>query len=297
MLFYDKRLSKDGTQACASCHQQKDGFSDSRRFSIGVENLPGKRQAMPLFNLAWHKSGFFWDGRAATLREQSLRPIQDPLEMNETLDNVVKKVGASSVYSDQFIRAFGSDSVSSYRISLALEQFMFTIVSGNSKYDKYLRKEATLTPEEESGRKIFFTEFDPTGKVKGGECFHCHGGVNFTNDQYINNGLDDDASFTDAGRFTVTSNPRDRATFKVPSLRNIAFTSPYMHDGRMATLEEVVMHYNQGVKKSSTLEFLMQYNVQPGGLGLSAKDQADLVAFLKTLTDETYLNNSAYSAP
>lgn len=297
MLFYDKQLSKDGSQSCASCHQQKDGFSDIRKFSIGVENLPGKRQAMALFNLAWHKNGFFWDGRAPSLRDQSLRPIQDPLEMNETLENVVKKVSASSTYKDQFIRAFGSDSVSTYRISLAMEQFMITLVSVNSKFDRFQRGLATLTAEEENGRKIFFTEFDPSGKVKGGECFHCHGGFNFTNDKYINNGLDPESNFTDMGRFTITNNPRDRATFKVPSLRNIAVTAPYMHDGRIATLEEVVQHYNMGVKNSVSVDPLLQYNLQPGGLKLSPKDQADLVAFLKTLTDDTYLNNSAYSAP
>lgn len=293
MLFYDKQLSKDGTQACATCHQQKDGFSDIRRFSIGVENLPGKRQAMPIVNLAWHKRGFFWDGRAASLREQSLKPIQDPLEMNETLGNVVTKISSSSSYKDQFIRAFGTDSVSSYRISLALEQFMFTMVSGNSKYDKVLRGLATLTPEEENGRKLFFTEND----VKGAECFHCHGGFNFTNDRYMNNGLDEEANFTDLGRFTVTNNPRDRATFKVPSLRNIAVTAPYMHDGRITTLEEVVKHYNQGVKQSSTVDPALHFNLEPGGLNLSSQAQADIIAFLKTLTDETYLNNSAFTAP
>ncbi len=293
MLFYDKQLSKDGTQACASCHQQKDGFSDIRRFSIGVENLPGKRQAMTIVNLAWHKRGFFWDGRAASLREQSLKPIQDPLEMNETLENVVTKISSSSSYKEQFIRAFGTDSVSSYRISLALEQFMFTLVSGNSKFDKVMRKEATFTQAEENGRILFNTEND----VKGAECFHCHAGFNFTNDKYMNNGLDEEANFTDQGRFTVTNNPRDRAAFKVPSLRNISVTAPYMHDGRISTLEEVIKHYNQGVKQSSTVDPALHFNLEPGGLNLSPQAQADIIAFLKTLTDETYLNNSAFTAP
>lgn len=293
MLFYDKQLSKDGTQACASCHQQKDGFSDIRKFSIGVENLPGKRQAMPIFNLAWHKGGFFWDGRAATLREQSLKPIQDPLEMNETLDNVVKKVSSSLAYKDQFIRAFGTDSVSAYRISLALEQFMFTIVSANSKFDKVSRNQATYTESEERGRKLYTTEND----VKGAECFHCHGGFNFTNDKFSNNGLDEEPNITDMGRFNVTSNPRDKGTFKVPSLRNVAVTAPYMHDGRFATLEEVIEHYNHGVKKSPTVDPALHFNVEPEGLKLSQQDIADIVAFLKTLTDETYLNNSTYSSP
>lgn len=297
MLFFETMLSKNGTQSCASCHQQKDGFSDIRQFSIGVENKPGKRQAMAIFNLAFHKNGLFWDGRAASIREQSLKPIQDPLEMNETLENAVKKLSASQTYRDQFIRAFGSDTITPLKISLALEQFELTLLSGNSLYDKSVRKEAVLTAEQERGRKLFFTEFDPTGKVKGAECFHCHGGPDFSNHDYINNGLDMEADFTDVGRFEVTKNPRDRAKFKVTSLRNIAVTPPYMHDGRFKTLEEVVNHYNTGAKNSSTVDILMQYNLQKGGLGLSEQDKSDLVAFLKTLTDETFLSNTSFAAP
>ncbi|MBK9247718.1 MAG: c-type cytochrome [Ignavibacteria bacterium] len=297
MLFFETMLSKNGTQSCATCHQQKDGFSDIRQFSIGVENKPGKRQAMALFNLAFHKNGLFWDGRAASIREQSLKPIQDPLEMNETLENVVQKLSASQTYRDQFIRAFGSDTITPLKISLALEQFEFTLISGNSLYDKSVRKEVVLTAEQERGRKLFFTEFDPTGKVKGAECFHCHGGPDFSNHDYINNGLDMEANFSDVGRFEVTKNPRDRAKFKVTSLRNIAVTPPYMHDGRFKTLEEVVNHYNTGTKNSSTIDILMQYNLQPGGLGLSEQDKSDLVAFLKTLTDETFLSNTSFAAP
>lgn len=293
-LFFDKRLSKDGTQACASCHQQADGLSDKRRFSIGVENLPGKRQAMPIFNLAWHRRGFFWDGRAPTLRDQVLRPIQDPLEMNETLDNVVAKVSADNAYRSQFTRAFGSDSVTSLRISLALEQFLLTMVSAQSKHDAVIRGESTFSEQEERGRRLFFTEFDPSGNVKGAECFHCHGGPNFTNDQFMNNGLDAQESFTDLGRFDVTKNVRDRARFKVPTLRNIEYTAPYMHDGRFETLEDVVRHYNTGVKASPTTEFILQFNLQPGGLRLSEEDIADLVTFLKALSDPGLLTNSAF---
>ncbi len=166
MLFFETMLSKNGTQSCATCHQQKDGFSDIRQFSIGVENKPGKRQAMAIFNLAYHKNGLFWDGRAASIREQSLKPIQDPLEMNETLENVVQKLSASQTYRDQFIRAFGSDTITPLKISLALEQFELTLLSGNSLYDKSQRKEVVLTTEQERGRKLFFTEFvfDETSK-------------------------------------------------------------------------------------------------------------------------------------
>ncbi len=297
MLFYEKKLSKDGTQACADCHLQQDGFSDIRQFSIGVEGLPGKRQAMPVMNLAWHQNGLFWDGRAPKLRDQALKPIQDPLEMNETLDNAVAKLKADKQYTDQFIRAFGDAEVTPERMALALEQFMLTIVSNNAKYDKVLRGEASFTAAEQRGKDLFFKEFNPATNEKGGECFHCHGGHNFTNDKYMNNGLDAEANMSDPGRQQVTGKPGDRARFKVPSLRNIEFTAPYMHDGRLATLEAVIDHYNTGVKPSPTVEFLLQYNLQPGGLQLNAQDKSDLIAFLKTLSDPDFLNNPAYKKP
>ncbi|MBN8682480.1 MAG: c-type cytochrome [Chitinophagales bacterium] len=297
MLFYEKLLSKDGSQACADCHRQADGFSDSLQFSIGVEKLKGKRQAMPVMNLAWHKNGMFWDGRSALARDQALKPIQDPLEMNESLANVVAKLSAEKKYTDQFIRAFGDPAVTAERIALAIEQFEFTMISNNSKYDQFKRGELALSSSEERGRQLFFTEFDPSGVKKGAECFHCHATFNFTNDEYMNNGLDADAEQKDEGRMKVTLDAADKAKFKTPTLRNIARTAPYMHDGRFQTLEQVVDFYNTGVKPSSTVEFLMQYNLQPGGLGLSAQDKADLVAFLKTLTDNEFLSNPAFKSP
>ncbi|MBC7778156.1 MAG: cytochrome-c peroxidase [Phycisphaerae bacterium] len=297
MLFYEKMLSKDGTQACADCHKQQDAFSDIRQFSIGVENLPGDRQAMAVMNLAWHQNGLFWDGRAPHVRDQALGPIQNPLEMNETLPNVVTKLSAEKKYTDQFIRAFGDATVNPERVSLALEQFMLSVVSNHSKYDQYLGGAATLTESEERGRVLFFTEYDPFGSTKGMECFHCHAGHNFTNDEFMNNGLDTDAGMTDEGRKKVTNDPADRGRFKVPSLRNIALTPPYMHDGRFATLEEVIDHYDHGVKNSATIEFILQYNLQPGGLQKTAQEKADLIAFLKTLTDTEFLTNTASSKP
>ena len=297
MLFYEKMLSKDGSQACADCHLQQDAFSDVRRFSIGVEGLPGKRQAMAVMNLAWHRNGLFWDGRAPLLRDQALKPIQDPLEMNETLPNAVSKLAAEKTVTDQFIRAFGDATVTPERIGLALEQFMLSMVSNHSKYDWWKAGTAALTESEERGRVLFFAEFDPFGSERGAECFHCHGGFNFTNDQFRNNSLDADADQQDEGRRKVTMSPADQAKFKVPSLRNIALTAPYMHDGRFSTLEEVIDHYNTGVKQSTTLDELMQFNLQPGGLQLTAQDKADLIAFLKTLTDETFLTNAAYAKP
>jgi cytochrome c peroxidase len=296
MLFYEKKLSKGETQSCADCHMQEDGFSDIRQFSIGVDELPGRRQAMAIFNMAWHTNGFFWDGRAPSLRDQALKPIQDPLEMNETLENVIAKLQATKDYRFQFARAFENSTITAEKMGLAMEQFMNTILSMNSKYDQYLLGNATLSESEQRGYDLFFTEFDPNGLSKGGECFHCHAGVNFTNNKYMNNGLDDESSFTDLGYFETTADDADKAKFKVPSLRNIAVTPPYMHDGRFATLEEVLNHYNHGVKNSSTVDKLMQYNISPG-LQLTEQDKADIIAFLNTLTDESYLVNKDYSSP
>lgn len=298
MLFYEKMLSKNNTQSCAGCHNQSDGFSDTLRFSIGVENLEGRRQAMPVFNMAWHSNEFFWDGRADLLRDQSLRPIEDPLEMNETLDNVISKLSGSQMYKDQFKRTFGTEEITAEKMSLAMEQFMLSIVSHDSKYDRYLSGEIELTDSEERGRVLFETEYNPFfPDLSGADCAHCHGGANFENDQFMNNGLDTDALFTDLGRAEVTELDSDRARFKVPSLRNVAVTAPYMHDGRFNTLEEVVDHYDLHIKRSSTLDPALLQVVDNGGLKLTDEDKVDLINFLHTLTDNTFLNNEEYSDP
>ena len=297
MLFYETMLSKDGTQSCASCHRQLDGFSDTLRFSVGVEEMEGKRQAMPIFNMAWHTNEFFWDGRAHLLRDQSLLPIQDPLEMNETLENVIAKLSDTKMYRDQFTRAFGSEEVTADKMALAMEQFMLSIVSHDSKYDRYLAGEVELTESEERGRILFETEYNPFfPEDSGADCAHCHGGVNFENDLYMNNGLDTDANITDIGREEVTMDPNDRAKFKVPSLRNIAVTPPFMHDGRFQTLEEVIDHYNSGIQESATTDQTV-LNTIDTGLFLDEQDKQDLINFLKTLTDETFLTNPEYESP
>ncbi len=297
MLFYETQLSRNNTQSCASCHQQQFAFNDTAQFSIGIKGLQGKRNAMSAFNMAWNTNGFFWDGRANLLRHQSLMPIQDELEMDETLDNVVVKLKASQMYKDQFIRAFGSSEITAERISLALEQFMNSIVSNNAKYDKYLRGEVTLDSMEERGRKLFFTEYNPFfPQESGADCAHCHGGDNFENDQYMNNGTKAESEIVDIGRQKVTNNSVDKGKFKVPTLRNIALTAPYMADGSMRTLEQVINHYNNGLKVSSTLDPALE-QTREKGLMLTDTDKAALVKFLHTLTDETLLNNKEYSNP
>jgi cytochrome c peroxidase len=297
MLFYEKLLSRDGSQACADCHRQQDGFSDTSRFSIGVELMPGKRQAMPVFNMAWHTNEFFWDGRAHLLRDQALKPIQDPLEMNETLPNVVAKLSNSQLYKDQFIRTFGSNEITPEKMALALEQFMLSIVSADSKFDRFLAGEVELTESENRGRMLFATEYNPFfPELSGADCMHCHGGANFENDKYMNNGLDAQADITDIGRQAVTGSPNDRAKFKVPSLRNVALTAPYMHDGRFKTLEEVIDHYNAGIQESSTVDPAI-LNTKATGLFLTKQDKQDLINFLKTLTDDTFQQNPDYASP
>lgn len=288
-LFSDGILSRDGTISCNSCHKQGNAFSDGNiKFSVGVDGRIGTRNSMPLFNLFYHQKGFFWDGRSDSLRNQVLVPIEDPLEMDETLENVVYKLNNSSKYRSMFYRAFEDSVVTERNLGLALEQFLLTLVSGNSKYDKVQRGEAEFTESESRGEEIFFTEFDPTGENTGADCFHCHGTANFSNHDFMNNGLD--SEFPDGGRFNVTNKLNDRGRFKTPSLRNIAVTAPYMHDGRFSTLEEVIDHYDNNVKVSLSLDANM-FKIKDG-IGLTQADKEDLINFLKTLTDEEFLTGN-----
>ncbi len=296
MLFYENKLSRNNTQSCASCHKQAFAFSDTNKFSIGINGLKGKRHAMAIFNMAWHTNEFFWDGRAHLLRDQAILPIQDPLEMDESVANVVAKLLIMPNYTAQFKRAFGSNAINSLLISKALEQFMNSIVSHSSKYDDFLDNKVALTADEERGRYLFFTEFNPGfPSISGADCNHCHGGANFENDQYMNNGLDLDIALKDSGRHAVTKAQKDIGAFKVTSLRNIALTPPYMHDGRFNTLLEVVNHYNL-VKNSQSLDPSFKQQL-PIGLNLSQADKLALVAFLNTFTDYKLLENSAFSNP
>ena len=297
MLFYENLLSRDASISCASCHHQSDGFSDPNQFSIGVDGNLGGRQTMAIFNMAWNENGFFWDGRAELLRHQAVLPIQDELEMDETLTNVIAKLNAQDMYKEQFIRAFGDVTINEERIAYALEAFMFSIISDDSKYDRYLAGTETLTASEERGRQLFFGEYNPFfPETSGADCAHCHSGNNFENDLYMNNGLDSDADMDDEGYQAVTGNAEDRAKFKVTSLRNIAITQPYMHDGRFNTLMEVLDHYNEGIQSSTTLDPALAMTMDTG-LMLTSEDKLDLVNFMKTLTDNRFLSNPAYQSP
>ncbi len=283
-LFHEKALSRDGSLACATCHQTESALSDPRRFSAGVEGRLGHRNAMPLFNLAWKRS-FFWDGRAEGLRNQVLQPIEDHKEMDASLEQVAAKLRATEVYPRLFNEAFGSSEITSERLALALENFLLSRLSQDSKFDRAMRGEEKLTELEQRGFDLFMTEREPRLGSLGGDCFHCHGGPLFTDHQFRNNGLAIDES--DLGRFLSSGIALDRGSFATPSLRNVAVTAPYMHDGRFATLEEVLDHYSEGVQRTDTLDPNLAKHPD-GGLRLEPNDKAALIAFLKTLTDDRF---------
>ena len=280
-LFQETALSVDGSLACASCHGAATGFSDSRRFSPGVQGQLGTRQSMALANLAW-KREFFWDGRARSLRDQVLMPIQDPTEMAETLESVVGKLSGMPEYPVLFENAFGTPRIDAERIALALEQFVLTLTHFRSRFDLSTQGKASLSDQERRGLELFMTENEPRMGQRGADCFHCHGGPLFTDHQFHDNGLDLVPS--DPGRARVTGRNADRGKFVTPTLRNIAQTAPYMHDGRFQTLEAVVRHYSEGVQVSPNLDPNLAKHAA-GGLHLSLEDQSALVAFLKTLSD------------
>lgn len=265
-LFHEPLLSRDGSQSCSTCHVASRAFTDPRRFSVGVNGDVGTRNAMPLFNLAW-KSLFFWDGRAPSLRAQALMPIQDHTEMDERLDRVVAKLSKTD-YATDFAKAFDSPEITPERIGLAMENFLLTLVSSDSKFDRAMRGDGKLSAEEQRGFDLFFMEYEPRMGQRGADCFHCHGGSLFTDSLFHNNGV-------------------GTAKFATPSLRNVALTAPYMHDGRFATLEEVIAHYDHGVVRNPALDPNIAKH-PPEGLGLSEADQRALATFLRSLTDPQY---------
>ncbi|MFD2589009.1 cytochrome-c peroxidase [Croceitalea marina] len=303
VLFYDKKLSANGTIACASCHIQDKGFSDDEILSISFDGGLTGRHSMTLINSRFYQRGrFFWDERASTLEEQVLIPFQDPVEMGMTLEEVVSTVAAQEYYPELFESAFGSQEVSSENISKALAQFVRSIVSYSSKYDEGRASAASpganftnFTDEENLGKNLFFQTI-PNG---GGACFGCHTTEAFVsaNPGPQNNGLDI-ASVTDLGAGDVFTNSIFVGRFKTTSLRNIELTAPYMHDGRFGSLEEVVEHYNSGIQNHPTLSpALIDDNGNPVRLNFTESEKAALVAFLKTLTDDSVSSEAKWSDP
>ena len=303
VLFYDKKLSANGTISCASCHKQDKGFSDDEVLSIGFDGGTTGRHSMTLINSRYYQRGrFFWDERAATLEEQVLMPFQDPVEMGMTIEQVVSTVQEQEYYPELFEKAFGSTEITSDKISKALAQFVRSIVSYSSKYDQGRASSTSpganfvnFTAEENLGKNLFFQTI-PNG---GGACFGCHTTEAFVsaNPGPQNNGLDL-VSTTDLGAGAVYTNPIFEGRFKTSTLRNIELTAPYMHDGRFATLEEVVEHYNSGIQAHPTLSpALTDDSGNPVRLNFTEAEKAALVAFLKTLTDNTVSDEVKWSNP
>jgi len=285
-LFYDKHLSDDNTKSCASCHLQSAGFTDPEQFSEGITGELGGRNAMQIINAGWAPT-FFWDGRAVGLEDQALGPVVNPVELNTTWPRVEEKISADPIYPALFSMAFGSKDIDSTRIVKAISQFERTLLSFNSRYDDFFYGDFSgYTESEENGFDIYFSEV--------GDCIHCHSGPNLTDNTFRNNGLD--SEFTDLGLADVTGLSEDEGKFKVPTLRNIEFTAPYMHDGRFATLDEVIEHYNSGVHADSpNLDDEMEN--ASAGLNLTAQQKVDLLNFLKTFSDTEFIENPDFSNP
>lgn len=298
VLFYDKRLSTNQTVACSSCQVQANGFSDPRRFSVGFDGRLTGRNSMGLSNARWYeRQKFFWDERAATLEEQTLHPIQDSLEMGMTLIALTNRLAAEPFYTNLFAQTFGTPEVTSERIARALAQFVRSIVTVQSRYDQGVAINfANLTTQENLGRQIFFGQ----GTFSHVTCVRCHGSDNFVPGAGIfNNGLEN--PYVDKGVGALTGRPQDEGRFKVPSLRNIELTGPYMHDGRFTTLEQVVEFYDSGVVAHPNLSLQLQGTGGAAGtplrLGLTPQQKAALVAFMKTLTDPNLATDPKLSDP
>lgn len=290
-LFFDPVLSADNSQACTDCHRPQAAFSDPRRFSIGITGEAGTRNSMPLQNFAWNfEQKFFWDGRANSLEQQIFEPVTNPIEMNNTWPDAVAALQANSQYPELFDQVFGTSTIDSVMVSKAIAQFLRTLVSGNSKFDKHLLGEEVLSEAESNGLEVFMDE-------DRGDCFHCHGNPSspiWSDNKFHNNGLD--AIITDRGLGAITGDPREFGLFKSPSLRNLAYSAPFMHDGRFATLDEVIDHYSEGLVYSETIDPLMK-KVDQGGVQLTESDKADLKAFLLSLSEPGFTTNPNFQKP
>jgi cytochrome c peroxidase len=294
-LFYDSILSLDYSMSCGSCHKQKYAFSDApNRFSKGFQGKVLNRNTMPLFNLAWYPN-FFWDGRAGSIEEQVFHPVRAHDEMNLDWETATQRIQESKFYKSQFKKVFGDVSIDSNLIAKAIGQFERILISNNSKYDQVLRGEVYFTQDEYEG----FILINDQNK---GDCLHCHttdANILGTSTKFSNNGLDNTKNpddYLDLGRAGITKKKEDFGWFKTPSLRNIAVTGPYMHDGRFKTLKEVLDFYSEGVQQSYNIDSKMQFAHQ-GGVKLSKEEKRKIIAYLHTLTDSVFLSNPEFSNP
>lgn len=296
MLFYETQLSGNNSISCSSCHQQRLAFTDGRRFSAGISGQLTSRNSMSLANLLWVRN-FFWDGRAGSLEEQATFPLTDVHEMGQPLEKSAAKLQKTQQYPALFRSAFGTTHITKEHIVKAIAQFERTLISANSPYDQYLAGTYRPTEQELRGMALFMNSPDARNNIRGANCGHCHGGPKTFKELFHNNGLD--STFTDTGREGLTGQATDRGRFRVPTLRNIALTSPYMHDGRFSTLEDVLEHYNSHLITSPTLSSFLQTSNELGGksLSLTSSEKQDIISFLHMLTDSEFVNNPLFSNP
>jgi len=297
MLFYETKLSANNKLSCGSCHEQNKAFTDGRAFSPGVDGVLTPRNSMSLVNLLWGRK-FFWDGRANGLEEQAVTPLTSTHEMGQSLNVSAQKLAATANYPALFKLVYGDNQITSDRIVRAISQFERTLISANSRYDQYLRGAYQPTPDELKGIELFNTAPQPEKGIRGANCTHCHGGPKTYMELFHNNGLD--SMSKDSGMEKLTGLSADRGRFKVPTLRNIALTAPYMHDGRFKTLKEVIDHYSDHIEQSPALSaFLRGESNEAGGksLKLLSTEKKQLIAFLNMLTDSAFITNPAFSDP
>lgn len=281
VLFYDPILSKNNKISCASCHSQFSAFTHvDHALSHGIHDSIGTRNSPALMNLAWQKT-FMWDGAINNLDVQALAPISHKAEMANDISTLVSKLNSLKLYRQLFKNAFGDSLVTGEKTLKAISQFMLTIISANAKYDRVMKKQEVFTAQEQNGYKLFQKN-----------CNSCHAEPLFTTNEFANNGLEVDSILKDYGKVRVTKNQNDSLKFKIPTLRNIEYTYPYMHDGRFKNLSQVMNHYASQIQKSNTLATELQ---QP--LTFSSNDKVDLIAFLMTLSDKEFVFNKKFSYP
>ena len=277
-LFYDPILSDNNTISCVSCHSSFNAFAHTDHdLSHGIFDSIGNRNAPALFNLAWQKA-FMWDGAINHLDMQALAPISHKSEMGSNINAVIMKLNESKEYKEAFLNAFQDSTISTAEILKALSQFQLTLVSANAKYDRVKMGKEVFTEQEKNGYQLFKKD-----------CASCHSEPLFSNYNFENNGLPIDPTINDLGRYVITENDNDKAKFKVPSLRNLSFTYPYMHDGRFMTLQEVINHYTSGIEHSETLSSQFNESVE-----LSSNEKVDLISFLLTLNDKDFAFNKKH---
>lgn len=294
--------------SCSTCHLPQGSFTDNKAVSTGIDHISGRRSSMSLLNIAYVDKGLFWDGRAPTLEAQALRPVEDVIEMHNTWVNVVGKLKQHAQYPALFRKAFGiadRSEITKELAAKAIAQFeRILISSGKSKYDEFANGNVDAFDDEEIDGKLMFFDEGKDYNLPDAQCFHCHGGITLTGGQFFNNGLDSVGTlseFKDLGRFEATGIESDKGKFRAPTMRNIALTAPYMHDGRFQTLEQVIDQYNDnGFGVVNEGAFLNQIGFPNGDgtyTGLTAYQKKAIVKFLKTLTDTSFIQNPDIQNP